>query len=62
MTSNWKWFNCIADHVARIGLLRASDLSRYIEFVFADVNFDTQKVKIVFIEQIDMHFSFITQK
>ena len=44
MTSNSKWFNRIADHVAGICLLRASDLSRFIEFIFA-VIFDTQKVK-----------------
>ena len=62
MTSNSKWFSCIADHVAGIGLLRVPDPSRYIDFVFADVIFDTQKVKIVIIKQIHMHFSFITQK
>ena len=62
MTSNSKWFSCIADHVAGIRLLRVSDLSRYIDFVFADVIFDTQKVKIAIIKQIHMHFSFITQK
>ena len=45
MTSNSKWFNCIADHVAGICLLTASDLSRFIEFIFANVIFDTQKVK-----------------
>ena len=45
MTSNSKWFNCTADHVAGICLLTASDLSRFIEFIFANVIFDTQKVK-----------------
>ena len=59
MTS--KWFNRIADHVAVICLLRASDLSGVIEFVFANAIFDTQKVKIKIIKQIRMYFSFIIQ-
>ena len=50
MTSNSKRFNRIADHVAGIWLLRSSDLSRFIEFVFANVIFDTEKVKIVIIK------------
>ena len=62
LTSNSKWFNHIVDHVAGICLLRASDLSKFIEFVFAKVIFDTQKVKIVIMKQIHMHFSFITPK
>ena len=62
MTSNSKWFNRITDHKAGIWLLRVSNLSRFIEFVFPNAIFDTQKVKIVIIKQVHMYFSFITQK
>ena len=62
MASNSKWFNRIVGHVAGICLLRASNLSRFIEFILANAIFDTQKVKIVIVKQIHMHFSFVAQK
>ena len=61
MTLNEKWFRHIANYVAGMCLLRASDSSRFIklsQFLFMSV-LKNQKVKIVVKKQTRMHLSVI---